>query len=201
MSTPYDRVARPYDLFMLPLEWFILRRLRRRVIPGVDGLVLEIGAGTGTNLPLYRPSARLVITEPSPEMLRAARLRGTRADASWALAAAERLPFCGGAFDHVVGTLVFCSVVNAERAAAEARRVLRPGGRLTLIEHTRGSTWITRRLTDGLAGPWHALNGVCHLNRDTLGTVEGAGFRIERTEECLGGIFRVIRAVRRGDAA
>jgi len=193
--TPFERLTRPYDLFMLPLEWLILRRLRRRAIPRLRGRVLEIGVGTGVNLPLYDASVRLVATEPGMGMLGIARRRGIRAAVTWVRARAEGMPFGDRSFDGVVATLVLCSVGDPLRAMQEAQRVLRPGGRLLLIEHMRGSRWWARLLTDYLAGPWYALNGNCHLNRETLSTVAAAGLHVETVQEHVGGVVRVIRAV------
>ena len=182
---------------MLPLEWLFLRRLRARAIPPLRGRVLEIGAGTGANLAHYAPSVRLLLTDASREMLRiaAARPRPVPSGHTDALlAGAEALPLADASVDHVVATLVFCSVTDPERAMAEVRRVLRPGGTLVLIEHVQGATPLAGFLTRGLAGPWLRLNGVCHLDRETVETVRGAGLRVEEEERHLGGILRVVRA-------
>lgn len=151
---------------------------RRRLLAQARGRVLEIGAGTGANVPLYPPAARVVATEPNEERLAA--LPAASAGVQRAGARAEALPFAAATFDTVVGTLVFCSIADPLRALAEIRRVLVPGGRLLLLEHVRGRTPVSRRLTDWLHPLWFALQRECHLNRDTAQAVARAGFAVER---------------------
>ncbi len=191
MTSVFDRIASGYDLGMLPLEVAVLRRLRRRAFPQVRGRVLEVGVGTGVNLPLYPSEATVVALDHSAPMLRQALHRRARAHV-WAVQAdVHRLPFPAGAFDAVTGSLVFCSVSQPLQALAEVRRVLCPGGRLLLVEHTRGEgpgAW----LTDRLHPLWLAWNGVCHLNREPGRLVREAGFRIRREEARILGIFRLL---------
>lgn len=187
----FDALASGYDLGMLPLEAAVLRRMRRRAFPEVTGRVLEVGVGTGVNLPLYPPGASVVALDASAPMLRRARRRPACARVAAVQADLHHLPFRDGAFDAVTGSLVFCSVADPERALGEVHRVLRPGGRLVLLEHTRGrgpGAW----LTDLLHPLWFAWNGVCHLNRETVRSVQAAGFHIRREETRALGIFRLI---------
>jgi len=189
----FDNIVSGYDLGMLPLEWAALRELRRRAFPPLAGRVLELGVGTGVNLPLYSPGAEVVALELSAPMLARARRRPARAVVRPLQADAQRLPFVDGVFDVVAGSLLFCSLAEPARALAEVRRVLRPGGRLVLIEHTRGrglGAW----LTDVLHPAWYAFNGVCHLNRRTAQAISAAGFQLARVEERVLGIFRLIEA-------
>jgi len=109
------------------------------------------------------------------------------ADAHW-------LPFADGAFDTVVATLVFCSLSQPEAGLTELRRVLRPGGRLLMLEHVRGQTPWTRRLTDWLHPVWFALQGECHLNRETAATVAAAGFHLDHTSNHARGLIQTILA-------
>ncbi len=191
MTSVFDQIATGYDLGMLPLEVAVLGRLRRRAFPQVRGRVLELGVGTGVNLPLYPPGATVVALDHSAPMLRQALRRRMRARV-WAVQAdVHHLPFPAGTFDTVTGSLVFCSVSEPLRALAEVRRVLRPSGVLLLVEHTRGNgpgAW----LTDRLHPLWLAWNGVCHLNRETGRLVREAGFRIRREESRIMGIFRLL---------
>jgi ubiquinone/menaquinone biosynthesis C-methylase UbiE len=204
-----DGASSTYDRGMLPLERLIFRRLRRRIFPRLGGDVLELGVGTGVNLPLYGSGARVIGCDANGEMLAWAARRDARATAALVQADAQRLPFADGSFDVVAASLVFCSVADPARALAESRRVLhrpepacpepgrrtegRPGGRLVLLEHTRGSglgAW----LTDVLHPLWDTWSRECRLNRETVRTVAAAGFQVQRVEHHALGIVRVIEA-------
>lgn len=189
----FDGLSSVYDRGMLPLEWLVFRRLRRWVFPSLRGDVLELGVGTGVNLPLYGPEIRVTGCDASGEMLAWAARRRTQGHVALVQADAQRLPFTGGCFDVVTASLTFCSVAEPARGLAEARRVLHPGGRLVLLEHTRGrglGAW----LTDVLHPLWHAWSRECHLNRETVQTVAEAGFQVQRVERHWLGIVRVIEA-------
>jgi phosphatidylethanolamine/phosphatidyl-N-methylethanolamine N-methyltransferase len=178
---------------MRPLEWLVFRRLRRRTFSPIHGDILEFGVGTGVNLPLYGPGARVTGCDVSGEMLGWAARRQTRGRLALIQANVQRLPFADASFDAVTGSLVFCSVADPVGGLAEARRVLRPGGRLVLLEHTRGSgmgAW----LTDILHPLWHTWSRECHLNRETAQTVAQMGFDVQRVERHAMGIVRVIEA-------
>lgn len=132
--------ALTYDRQMAKTEQAGLRAFRERLLAGASGDVLEIGGGTGANLPWYGPAVTsLTITEPQPPMLRRleASVQAERPDAKVLRAPAEDLPFGDGSFDVAVSTLVLCGVDDQPRALRELRRVLRPGGRLLSIEHLR----------------------------------------------------------------
>jgi ubiquinone/menaquinone biosynthesis C-methylase UbiE len=138
---------------------------------------LEIGAGTGANFPYYPEGARVVATDLSLRMLAAARTKQARGRMGMVSADVQALPFGDQAFDWAVATLVFCEVPNPAAGLAEVRRVLRPGGRLLLLEHVRPSGWlgIAADVATALSAP---LVGE-HFNRDTERTVRQAGFTIE----------------------
>jgi ubiquinone/menaquinone biosynthesis C-methylase UbiE len=189
----FDGLSSIYDRGMLPLEWLVFRRLRRRVFPSLHGSVLELGVGTGVNLPLYGPGARVTGCDTSGEMLGWAARRHTQSSVALVRADAQHLPFASDSFDTVTASLTFCSVADPARGLAEARRALRAGGRLTLLEHTRGSG-VGGWLTDVFHPLWHAWSRDCHLNRETGRTVAEAGFRLRRVEGHWLGIFRVIEA-------
>jgi ubiquinone/menaquinone biosynthesis C-methylase UbiE len=182
-----------YDRGMRPLEWLILRRIRRRIFPGLRGVVLEVGVGTGVNLPLYRAGARVVAVDSSTRMLARAAQRPWRAAVALVCADVQHLPFRRDAFDTVSGALVFCSVAVPERGLSEARRVLRETGRLVLLEHTRGrgpGAW----LTDLLQPLWGIWSSECRLNRETVETIVGTGFRVLAVDHYLLGIVRSVVA-------
>jgi SAM-dependent methyltransferase len=153
---------------------------RRRLVEQATGEVLEIGAGTGRNLPRYRTATRVVALEPGPGM----RARATRAAQAGQVAVevidgtAEHLPFPDAAFDTVVASLVLCTVPDPARALAEAHRALRPGGRLRFYEHVRADDPRLARWQDRLERPWGWLAGGCHPNRDVVAAITAAGFRV-----------------------
>ena len=193
----FDRIASPYDRGMAPLEKLGLARLRARLVPHARGKVLEIGIGTGANLPFYPPSACVTAIDESPDMLAVAAQRAASMGTcvSLGLMDVESLAFPSGHFDTVVASLVFCSVVDQTRALGELRRVLdKPGGRLLLLEHTRPHSRPMAWLADLLNIPWYAFNGRCNLNRETQQSVARAGFELEQVESVLGGLVRLIIA-------
>jgi len=193
----FDGTAFIYDIALAPLELAGLARLRRGLISEARGAVLEIGAGTGRNFPHYAQGARVFALDESAEMLTTARKRPCRVCATvmaYVHGDAQTLPFASHTFDTVVGTLVLCSIPDPARALSEIRRVLQPGGKLLLLEHTRGHHPVAAWLTDVLNPAWFALNGSCHLNRQTARTVVEAGFNLSRVERHAGGIVQVIQA-------
>jgi ubiquinone/menaquinone biosynthesis C-methylase UbiE len=166
-----------YDLGMWLLERGRFARWRRWLVEGARGRTLDLGAGTGRNLPLYGPGAGpLVGVDPCLATLRRARRRAP--GVPLVVARAEALPFRGGAFDTVVSGLCFCSVGDVAAGLAEVGRVLAPGGRLRMLEHVRSRSPLGARLQDLLQPGWTALTGGCHPNRDTEAAVAGAGFAI-----------------------
>jgi ubiquinone/menaquinone biosynthesis C-methylase UbiE len=112
---------------------------------------------------------------------------------------AQRLPFPTAHFDSVVGTLVFCSIPDPQQALAEIRRVLKPGGRLFLIDHVRSHQSWLGHTQDFLAPAWLAVTGGCNLNRNTEATVRATGYDLERLEIGWGGLLKLMVAVPTGD--
>jgi ubiquinone/menaquinone biosynthesis C-methylase UbiE len=149
---------------------------RRRLLAAAEGTVVEIGAGTGLNFRHYPAGVEVVATEPDPHMLKAARraARGATARLAVRQAPAESLPLPDASVDTVVSTLVLCSVPDQAAALVEANRVLRPGGRLLLVEHVRAADPAVARRQDRRERVRFA--GGCHPNRDTLRAVAAAGF-------------------------
>jgi ubiquinone/menaquinone biosynthesis C-methylase UbiE len=193
----FDHIATPYDRGMAPLEKLGLRGLRSRLLRGATGRVLEIGVGTGANLPFYQDSLFLTAIDESNDMLSAATRRAAALGRPMHLCRmdVEHLAFPDAYFDTIVGSLVLCSVISQPQALAELRRVLRtPGGRLLLLEHMRPEASLLAWLADLANTPWYALNGRCHLNRQTQQAIVQAGFELENMELKLGGLIRLIVA-------
>lgn len=154
---------------------------RRRVLLGqASGWVLDVGTGTGESFKHLPPTVcQLVALEPDPAMLRQARQHLGEANVPVCLvqSSSELLPFGTGTFDTVVTCLVLCTVGDLATTTAELHRVLRPGGRLLLMEHVRASDEGLADWQDLVERPWSWLHGGCRPNRPTLDAVEGAGFR------------------------
>ncbi len=181
-----------FDALMYPLEVLSLRRKRRELIPAARGRVLEIGAGTGANLPFYRWDRVYDLHLLDIGLTNALRSAAARAPVPVFLHEADALalPFPDGLFDTVVFTLVFCSVADPARGLAEARRVLKSDGALIFIEHVRPRSRGLARAVDAADPAWVAFNGQCHLNRETLAAIRGAGFA-PRIVSTWGGGFLV----------
>jgi ubiquinone/menaquinone biosynthesis C-methylase UbiE len=186
--------AAHYDRSLWLLEHFTLRRLRQQLLQQVEGRVLEIGVGTGANLPLYADTRLVTGIDVHRGRLAGAQFRQTSSPFVASCADAQHLPFAAHIFDTVISTLVFCCIPVPEQALNEIKRVLRPGGRLLLLEHVRGQGPISRRLTDWLHPLWFALQGECHLNRETARSVANAGFHISQKSRHGWGVLQMIQA-------
>lgn len=163
-----------YDLALVPIERSAIGRERRRLVPAARGRVLDVGAGTGANFPLYPPDVRATAVDVDPVMLaRAARRPGAPA---LVVADAGRLPFADASFDTVLFTLVLCTVPDPAAAVREARRVLVPGGTLIVVEHVRAPGRALATAQRLLSPAWSHLAGGCRLDRDTARTLAEGGF-------------------------
>jgi ubiquinone/menaquinone biosynthesis C-methylase UbiE len=160
---------------------------RRRALEGLRGRVVELGAGDGANFALY-PGTVTEVTAIEPEP----RFRAQAEDAAREAAVpvsvrpgtAEDLPLADGSVDAVLASLVLCTVPDQERALAEARRVIRPGGELRFYEHVHADRQPLRSVLELATRSriWPTLGGGCHPNRDTLAAIKAAGFEVERCE-------------------
>lgn len=168
-----------YDFAGRRAEKGELGRRRHELVSELEGAVLEVGAGTGLNFPHYERASRVIAVEPDSSM--AGRLRKRAPEAAIPVevltGSAESLPFEDGTFDTAVITFVLCSVDSPQAALAEVRRVLKPGGRLVLLEHVRGEGRLAR-WQDRLTPLHRKVAGNCRLNRKTKDEVAAAGFDV-----------------------
>lgn len=174
-----------YDRMSAGSEAAGLRATRASLLSGAAGRVLEIGAGTGANLPFYGATVEsLTVTEPEAAM--AHRLERRICEQSRPVdlvrAPAENLPFEAGQFDVAVSTLVLCTVDDQLQALDELRRVLKPGGRLLFVEHVRSDEPRLAHWQDRLNGVSRVMGHGCNCNRPTLDTIRAAGFTIMELE-------------------
>jgi ubiquinone/menaquinone biosynthesis C-methylase UbiE len=177
-----------YQTYVVPCLTHLAMRqkqllpFRRRIVGAAEGRVLEIGIGSGLNLPLYGPTISAVIgLEPSPELSRRARPRAAAAAIPTMLldASAEAIPLDKASVDTVVTTWTLCTIPDARRALSEMRRVLKPGGALLFVEHGRAPEPGVARWQDRLDPLWSRLAGGCHLNRKMDDLLRDSGFRVE----------------------
>ena len=158
---------------------------RRRVVARASGRVLEIGVGSGLNLPMYGEKATLIVgLDPSAKLLSMACAAAARPALSMELVegSAEAIPLPDQSVDTVVSTWTLCTIPDVARALAEMRRVLTPDGRLLFAEHGRSTDRSVVRWQDRLTPLWKRIGGGCHLNRPIGTLIEDAGFRIEQIQ-------------------
>lgn len=160
--------------------------MRRRMIPRAEGIVVEVGFGSGLNLPYYDPARveRLVGVDPDGTMLGLAgpRSRSLPFHVECLRASGESLPLADAFADTVVVTYAFCTIPDPDAALTEIRRILKPTGRLIFIEHGQAEGPRCRRWQVRLNGLWGRLAGGCHLTRNPLDLIRGAGFRLIEEE-------------------
>ena len=178
-----------YDRYVVP--WLLdcacsaspIAHQRAKIVPDARGRVLELGMGSGLNLPFYDPAkvSTVEAVEPSEPMRRRAEAAAAQTDLKVVIAdgRAEALPFEAAAFDTVVCTFTLCSVQNPAAALAEARRVLKPEGRLLFCEHGLAPDADVVKWQRRIEPVWKAIAGGCHLTRPVAPSITAAGFRIE----------------------
>jgi ubiquinone/menaquinone biosynthesis C-methylase UbiE len=156
-------------------------RWRANLVQDLTGDVLEIGVGRGDNLPYYRQAHHVWAIEPDPE--RAAEAQRTALTATVPVtvevAPAEALPYDDSRFDQIVASLVFCSVADPQQTLQELQRVLRPGGKLHLVEHVRPTTPWLARIFGWLTPWWRRVAHNCHLDRPTIEVLQAAGWSVQ----------------------
>ena len=198
----YERFARTYDRGQWIAEGLFLKRLRRRLLSRIrcEGRcqVLEVGIGTGINLPYYGPSCVVSGVDLSRPMLERSMARAYRLGRQLSVETmdAERLAFPDQTFHAVVSTLTLCTTPDPPRFLKEISRVCRLDGRVFLLEHGMSTAkpinWVLNRLAPG-----HLGRCACHLTRDVAALPEQAGLRILHRERHLAGVFVLIEAAPR----
>lgn len=187
----YNRNAIFFDAMdrMLKEEW------RQAILRQAFGRALEVGVGTGQNLPLYDPgiTAELVAIDFSPGMLARAREKPCRIPVTLLEMDAQLMAFPDASFDTVLATCVFCTVPDPVQGLREVRRVCRPGGRVLLLEHVRIDKPVIGTVMDLLDPLVAAIIGT-HINRRTVENVRLAGLHIERVQPLRGDLIKLIHA-------
>lgn len=192
-----------YDPFLRVGEAAGMRTARKALVDRATGRVLEIGAGTGLNVPHYPPAAReLILVEPEPAMRRRLERRIRRSNRQTIIvdASAEQLPLADWSVDTVVSTLVLCTVERPDRALAEIARVLRPGGELLFIEHVRAESPALAWWQDRLLGPWRRFACGCRCNRATVELMRACGFEVEAIKGAWRAMPPIVRPLMSGRA-
>src|SRR5689334_16971227 len=167
------------DLSMRSAE---VQRYRQQLVPQAKGRVLEIGIGSGLNLPFYGAQVEhLYGLEPSPELRGMAlrRARRARCDVELLDGVAEQIPLADQSVDMVLSTWTMCTIVDVQGALREIRRVLRPGGELAFVEHGLAPDPGVRIWQHRLSPVWARCAGGCHLDRKIDTLIAAAGFRLD----------------------
>ena len=163
-----------------------ISRERATIVGEADGVVLEVGFGSGHNAGHYNSGgiSRLYALEPSPAMRRKAarRIESLPFPVDWLDLKAEEIPLDDESVDTVLVTFTLCTIPDVSRALAGMKRVLRPGGKLVFLEHGAAPDPGVRAFQDRLNPIWGKFAGGCHLNRDPVGLIRDAGFNLDRAE-------------------
>lgn len=196
----YDLIAPLYNFMEWPIEKLVFKQWRKELWDQIRGpQVLEIGVGTGKNIPYYPEKIEVTAMDLSPGMLKRAKKRLAEKQKSRVTLKemdAENMDFPDNHFDEAVATFVFCSVPDPVLGLKEALRVTKPGGTLHLLEHMRADQSVVASAMDKLDRPIHYLIGV-HIARRTVSNVQKAGWNIESVRDLtFGGIVKKIEATK-----
>ena len=180
-----------YNIFMFPFEKMVLHEFRKKAIAEAQGDVLEIGIGTGINTRYFSIDKLRSLTVIDTKIRESAinKLKRAFKNIKFYEGTAEKLPFGSSSFDTVVFTLVFCSVENPFVGLAEVRRVLKDGGKVIFIEHVKPAGIKVGKIIENINPCWNSFSNGCNLNRDTLETIEKAGFEIKKETYRRKGVF------------
>jgi ubiquinone/menaquinone biosynthesis C-methylase UbiE len=192
----YNRTARLYNIMEFPMEFLWYRRWRRRLFELVEGpRLLEVGVGTGKNLPSYPADIWAVAVDLSEKMMAKARPLALEKGVRLVQMDAQRLALRDASFDTVLATFVFCSVPDPIAGLSEIRRVLKPGGRALFLEHVLPESRPLAGLFNALDPVVAAASGV-HINRRTAENLQRAGLHLVKEENLLSTIFKLFVAER-----
>ncbi|SDJ13033.1 class I SAM-dependent methyltransferase [Alteribacillus bidgolensis] len=193
MSTLFSKI---YDPIMRPLEKMRMGNIRERLVSQQEGVILEVGSGTGANFSYYKNAEKVVAIEPDSSMRNQSfpKVKNAHVPVELVDASGEHLPFDDNTFDTAIGTLVLCTIPNPNRALQEIRRVCKPGAPILFLEHVRVDRPLLGRLQDWLTPFWKRLCDGCHLNRRTLDLIKQNGFRVERIDKYYKDIFLAVDA-------
>ena len=183
-----------YDFFMVPLERKRFKTIRVNLLSKANGKVLEIGSGTGINFTLYRSVESVIAVEPNPHMIKRslAKKGMSKIPIEIVNIGAEQLPFEDDSFDTIVGTLVFCSIPDVEKAISEMKRVCKPEGKVLLFEHVKMDNSFLAKLQDWLTPFWKKVCDGCCLNRETEYLLKKNGFQMSHKQTFYRGLFIVM---------
>jgi ubiquinone/menaquinone biosynthesis C-methylase UbiE len=157
---------------------------RQRILSQAEGRVLEVGVGSGENLPLYTDRAIEVLgVEPHPRLLNVASAKACRVPKKLMEGSAESIPVDDSSVDTVVTTWTLCTIPDVEKALREMRRILKSDGKLLFVEHGLSPDDGVRNWQNWLTPAWKKIVGGCHLNRPIPALVETAGFRVSRLDK------------------
>ena len=200
VETKYDRFSRIYDAMEIVVESIAFKRWRKETFSSLHGEILEVGVGTGKNLPYYPGDAEITGIDISHGMLKRAQKRAQGLDnVALMHMDAEHLDFGDDTFDYVVTSFVLCTIPNPVAALIEMKRVCKPGGKLVLLEHVRSKNKLIAFFEDLLNPIPRFLVGT-DINRDTVGNVKKAGFTdVADTDIGLWDVFKRITVSHAGD--
>jgi len=192
----YDRVAKVYDVFEQPMEAMALKKWRLEVMKGLEGKVLEVGVGTGKNIPYYPDDIDITAIDFSSKMLDKARSKAEKFKKNVGLSQmdAQNMDFMDNTFDMVFTTCVFCSVPDPIKGLKEIRRVCKPNGKIIMIEHVRSENKIIGTIMD-LINPIIVNLYGANINRRTVENINKAAFINVEAINLAGDIVKKIEII------